>query len=62
MQKLNLILIKWFLDKNQREYVLREKMKVAKNQLKEFDGEDKEMRYEKALTEYPENIQISKMN
>ena len=48
------------IDKNQREYVLREKMKVVKNQLKEFDGDDKESKYEKALEEhgdlYPENI------
>ena len=48
------------IDKNQREYVLREKMKVVKNQLKEFDGDDKETKYEKALEEngdfYPENV------
>ena len=48
------------IDKNQREYVLREKMKVVKNQLKEFDGDDKETKYEKALEEHgdvdPENI------
>ena len=48
------------LDKNQREYVLREKMKVVKNQLKEFDGDDKDTKYEKAISEhaenYPENI------
>lgn len=49
------------IDKNQREYVLREKMKVVKDQLKEFDGGDKTDNYEKLLNEhpelYPENIQ-----
>ncbi|MFA6874059.1 MAG: endopeptidase La [Bacilli bacterium] len=49
------------IDKNQREYVLREKMKVVKDQLKEFDGDDPNAKYEKALKEnaasYPENIQ-----
>lgn len=48
------------IDKNQREYVLREKMKVVKNQLKEFDGNDPEDKYTKPLEEhpelYPENI------
>ena len=48
------------IDKNQREYVLREKMKVVKNQLKEFDGGDPEEVYEKKLKDnpdlYPENI------
>lgn len=49
------------MDKNQREYVLREKMKVIKGMLKEFDGDDQDAVYEKALNEnkdlYPENIQ-----
>ena len=49
------------IDKNQREYVLREKMKVVKDQLKEFDGGDKIDNYEKILNEnkdiFPENIQ-----
>lgn len=49
------------MDKNQREYVLREKMKAVKGMLKEFDGEDQDAVYEKALNEnkdlYPENIQ-----
>jgi ATP-dependent Lon protease len=49
------------IDKNQREYVLREKMKAVKDQLKEFDGDDPDEIYEKKLKEhpelYPENIQ-----
>ena len=49
------------MDKNQREYVLREKMKAVKGMLKEFDGDDQDEVYEKALNEnkdlYPENIQ-----
>ena len=49
------------IDKNQREYVLREKMKAVKNQLKEFDGDDPDEVYEKKITEhpelYPDNIQ-----
>lgn len=48
------------MDKNQREYVLREKMKAVKGMLKEFDGDDQDAVYEKALNEnkdlYPENI------
>lgn len=44
------------IDKNQREYVLREKMKVVKDQLKEFDGGDKTDGYEKLLTEHPESF------
>lgn len=42
------------IDKNQREYVLREKMKAVKNQLKEFDGTDPDEKYTKALEEHPE--------
>ncbi len=49
------------IDKNQREYVLREKMKAVKKQLKEFDGDDPDEVYEKKITEhpelYPDNIQ-----
>lgn len=49
------------IDKNQREYVLREKMKVVKNQLKEFDGGDNIDKFEEKLNKnpdsYPENIQ-----
>lgn len=49
------------MDKNQREFVLREKMKAVKGMLKEFDGDDQDAVYEKALNEnkdlYPENIQ-----
>lgn len=49
------------IDKNQREYVLREKMKVVKDQLKEFDGGDAIDKYEDALNKnpdlYPVNIQ-----
>lgn len=49
------------MDKNQREYVLREKMKAVKGMLKEFDGDDQDAVYEKALNEnkdlYSENIQ-----
>lgn len=48
------------MDKNQREYVLREKMKAVKGMLKEFDGDDQDAAYEKALSEhadlYPDNI------
>ncbi|MCI1735650.1 MAG: endopeptidase La [Bacilli bacterium] len=50
------------IDKNQREYVLREKMKVVKDQLKEFDGGDPTDAYEKAVSlhpeMYPDNIQL----
>ena len=42
------------IDKNQREYVLREKMKAVKDQLKEFDGGDKFDSYEEAITKHPE--------
>lgn len=42
------------INKNQREYVLREKMKVVKDQLKEFDGGDQSDAYEKAIDEHPE--------
>ncbi len=49
------------IDKNQREYVLREKMKVVKDQLKEFDGGDTIDKFEELLDKnpelYPENIQ-----
>ena len=48
------------MDKNQREYVLREKMKAVKDQLKEFDGGDSIDKLEKKVDEnqslYPENI------
>jgi ATP-dependent Lon protease len=48
------------IDKNQREYVLREKMKAVKDQLKEFDGGDANDKYEKKIEEnpgaYPEQI------
>ena len=42
------------IDKNQREYVLREKMKVVKNQLKEFDGGDATDKIEKKVDDNPE--------
>lgn len=42
------------IDKNQREYVLREKMKVVRTELKEFDGGDTTDGYEKKLEEHPE--------
>ncbi len=49
------------IDKNQREYVLREKMKVVKDQLKEFDGGDSFDKCEALLNQhpdlFPENIQ-----
>ena len=49
------------IDKNQREYVLREKMKAVKDQLKEFDGGDNIDRFEERVSknpeQYPENIQ-----
>ncbi len=49
------------IDKGQKEYLLREKMKAIREQLKEFDGEDRYTLYEKTLEEhadlYPENIQ-----
>ena len=44
------------IDKNQREYVLREKMKVVKDQLKEFDGGDKIDAYEKLIADHPERF------
>ena len=48
------------IDKNQREYVLREKMRVVKDQLKEFDGDDSADAYQKKIDSnpdlYPENI------
>ena len=43
------------IDKNQREYVLREKMKAVKNELKEFDGDDKEDVYIKRIENNPDN-------
>lgn len=43
------------IDKNQREYVLREKMKVVKDELKEFDGGGQDEIYLKKITEHPEN-------
>ncbi len=49
------------IDKGQKEYLLREKMKVIREQLKEYDGEDRYTVYEKAVNEhpelYPDNIQ-----
>ncbi len=49
------------IDRGQKEYLLREKMKVIREQLKEYDGEDKYTMYEKTVNEhpelYPENIQ-----
>jgi ATP-dependent Lon protease len=42
------------INKNQREYVLREKMKAVKDQLKEFDGGDKTDAIEKQIDEHPE--------
>lgn len=42
------------IDKNQREYVLREKMKAVKDQLKEFDGGDANDKYEKKVDDNPE--------
>lgn len=48
------------VDRNQREYILREKMKIVKDQLKEFDGTDSEERYMNSIKnrpgDYPENI------
>lgn len=48
------------VDRNQREYILREKMKIVKDQLKEFDGTDSEERYINAIKnrpdDFPENI------
>ncbi len=43
------------IDKNQREYVLREKMKVVKDELKEFDGGGQDEVYLKKITDHPEN-------
>lgn len=42
------------LDKNQKEFILREKMKALKDMLKEFDGDDSDDKYEKAITEHPD--------
>ena len=48
------------IDKSQREYLLREKMKVVRDQLKEFDGDDPVSLLEKKVNDnpdlYPENI------
>ncbi len=48
------------VDRNQREYILREKMKIVKDQLKEFDSDDSEEKYIKAIEkrpgDYPENV------
>ena len=40
------------LDRNQREFILREKMKALKEALKEFDGDDSDAKYTKAITEH----------
>ena len=40
------------LDRNQREFILREKMKALKDALKEFDGDDSDAKYTKAITEH----------
>lgn len=49
------------LDRNQREFILRAKMKAVKDALKEFDGDDSDAKYEKALSEhgdmYPDYVQ-----
>lgn len=49
------------MDRNQKEFILREKMKALKDMLKEFDGDDSDDKYEKALTEhadlYPDYVQ-----
>lgn len=42
------------MDKSQKEYILREKMKALKDMLKEFDGDDSDEKYEKAITDHPE--------
>lgn len=42
------------INKNQREYVLREKMKAVKDQLKEFDGGDQTDAIQKQIDEHPE--------
>lgn len=42
------------LDRNQREFILREKMKALKEMLREFDGDDSDGKYEKALAEHPD--------
>ncbi len=39
------------LAKSQREYILREQAKVVRELLKEFDGEDNDAKYQKALGE-----------
>ena len=43
------------IDKNQREFVLREKRKAVRDQLKEFDGGDTIDGFEKRLEEHPDN-------
>lgn len=48
------------MDKNQREFILREKMKAVKDELKEFDGGDFTDQLEKKMQDepdyFPENI------
>ena len=49
------------MDRNQKEFILREKMRALQGMLKEFDGDSSDDKYEKALTEhkdmYPEYVQ-----
>lgn len=42
------------IEKNQREFILRERAKQVKNLLKEFDGDDPDEVYEKVINEHPE--------
>ena len=44
------------IDKNQREYILREKMKALRKQLNEFDGSDSYAKYTRLLEKHPNDF------
>ena len=44
------------IDKNQREYILREKMKALRKQLNEFDGSDSYSKYTRLIEEHPNDF------
>lgn len=44
------------IDRNQREYLLREKMKVLRQQLSEFDGSGTVQKYRKIIEEHPNDF------
>ncbi len=44
------------IDKNQREYILREKMKAVRKQLNEFDGYDSYSKYTRLIEKHPDDF------